>query len=199
ENLRRDAQSNAPAARSHLPQDEMRLFEYLDGELTDEQAKAVAAHLASCGECQALSQQWQQLDAELALSVGHPILSPDFRTRLTERIRAEPPFVSGDERKRKRLQLEAQFEQQWKDYRKSFFRAQLPAFLDYLGYGTMCGIAGCVLFLLMGGLLRVVHNAPGAGLQQLLPPIAAGTVAMLFFGALAFVNRDRCIRWQPEL
>jgi anti-sigma factor RsiW len=78
-----------PQDRLHLPQDEDRLLEYLNGQLLAPEARAIEAHLTVCPECQALRHQWQQLDERLARTLAQPRLSPDFAARLRQRVAVE--------------------------------------------------------------------------------------------------------------
>jgi anti-sigma factor RsiW len=78
-----------PQDRIHLPQDEERLLEYLDGQRPASEARAIEVHVAACPECQALRRQWEQLDEKLARTLAQPRLSPDFAARLRERVAVE--------------------------------------------------------------------------------------------------------------
>jgi hypothetical protein len=178
---------------THSLDDEARVLDYLDGNLDANQCKAVEEHLATCAECQALSHTWQQLDLELIVAAGRLTLSPGFATRMRRRIDAEPP-VPAVELRRKRLQLEADLETQWRKYQKGFFRAQVPAFLDLLGYGTACAIGGLLLFLLTLGLIQGTNGAATETLQRLVPPIVAGLMAILLFISLGWGRRTRFYR-----
>src|SRR6266849_5481619 len=119
-----------PHSAGHGVQDEERLLEYLDGALTPGEDRAVEAHLANCPECQALCEQWRNLDLELAAGLSHASLSPSFRARVWQRIETQPDSVLA----RKRAQLRADWEADWSAHRRRFLRAQFPALLDKLGY-----------------------------------------------------------------
>jgi len=183
-----------PVTAAHSREDEMRLLEYLDGELAREHCKIVEEHLSQCTQCQTLSHRWQQLDSELTLNMPRPMLSPGFVTSLRERIGTEAPAPLAADRMQKRLQLEAELQRQWDDYRKAFFRAHLPGFLDFLGYGAIWGIGGCFLFLLLGELVKSLNHASQASLQLLLSTGAALT-AILLVTAVAFAKKTRFTSW----
>src|SRR5262249_24569117 len=135
---RSDPLRDAPQSAAHSLQDEARLLEYLDAKLDPDHRKAVQEHLATCAHCHALSQQWRQLDSALTVALHHVSLSPAFASPRRRQIEADPPLLPAAERARKRLQLEADLQKLWREYQKGFLRAQVPAFLEYLGYGTGC-------------------------------------------------------------
>jgi len=197
ENRRQQNRHGGREPVGHSIDDEMRLFEYLDGELTAEHSAIVEEHLSQCTECRTLSRRWQQVDSELSSGLPRPSFSPGFVTRLRERVGTESPPSAAAERMRKRFQLEAELERQWVDYRKSLFCAHLPKFLDYLGYGTLCGIGGCLLFLLVNGLLKGFNGAPQAFLQVFVPT-GAVIAAIFLLTALAFAKRAPFISWLDE-
>jgi anti-sigma factor RsiW len=175
-------------SKAHSLEDETRVLDYLDGNLDANQSNAVEEHLATCAECQALSHTWQQLDSELAVAASRLTLSLGFATRMRRRIEAEPPVLAA-ELTRKRLQLEADLETQWRKYQKGFLRAQVPAFLDLLGYGTACAIGGLLLFLLTLGLIQGTNGAATETLQRLVAPLVAGLMAILLFISLGWGRR----------
>src|SRR6266853_1045426 len=112
-------QAAASPGRSHLPEDEVRLFEYLDGQCTAEEAQAVRAHLASCAECQALRQQWRRLDSQLAIGLEGPALSNGFAMRLMQRIETQPaPALPAPALEQRRARLEAEWQTYWAEHRK---------------------------------------------------------------------------------
>ncbi|HWI55589.1 MAG TPA: zf-HC2 domain-containing protein, partial [Bacillota bacterium] len=143
-NLPRGSASSAtPNPNTHLAGNELRLMDYLAGQLPAEETQAIAAHLAACPECRALCDQWQQLEARLESGLKRPVLSSDFSARLRQRIQAESVPVAA---RSTREQLQAELEASWAQYRKRFLRAQLPGLLDGLGYGLAAAVGGYFLF-----------------------------------------------------
>lgn len=69
-----------------------RLSEYLDGELTADEARELEAHLAGCGECRAVVAGLRQVVDRAALLRDRPPAG-DLWAGIAERIREEPPEV----------------------------------------------------------------------------------------------------------
>jgi anti-sigma factor RsiW len=172
-----------PQDRIHLPQDEDRLLEYLDGQLPAPEARAIETHLAVCPECQALRRHWEQLDEKLARTLAQPRLSADFAARLRQQIalgaRAGAPGV----RVREGGGPGAQTHEPWIEARRrerSVFWLEL---LDGLGYGAAAMVGGYLLFHLA---VAWVPGPAGTGTAFLRSP--AFLFALVTAGAALLVG-----------
>jgi anti-sigma factor RsiW len=77
------------------------LVELTDGALSPERAGKVQAHLAHCARCRAWAAAFTAIDARLATALPQPALSPQFDTRLRERITTlSRPVTRGELRAR---------------------------------------------------------------------------------------------------
>ena len=77
--------------------DKVRLFEYLDGALSEENRKEFEGHLAECPSCRALIEEYRRLGALIS---GLPPIEPsarfyeEFRKKIGALRRAEKPLWS---------------------------------------------------------------------------------------------------------
>jgi anti-sigma factor RsiW len=184
-----------PQDRSHLPQDEDRLLEYLDGQLAAPEARAIEAHLAVCPECQALRRQWEQLDERLVRTLAQPRLSPDFTARLRQQVavgaKAGAPGVEAP----KSGGPGAQTYDAWIEARRRETRVFWLALLDGLGYGAVAVVGGYWLFHLA---VAWVPGPAGGGTAFLRGPaflfalVAAGAALLV---GLNLAVKNRVWRW----
>lgn len=65
---------------------EHELVELSDGELSPERARIVRLHMQQCLRCRSWAAEFAALDARLAAELPRPALSPDFESRLRERL-----------------------------------------------------------------------------------------------------------------
>jgi hypothetical protein len=183
----------------HLPQHEWLLLEYLDGALAEPLCASLEQHVATCAECRALSQDWQQLNSRLSAGLGRPRLSPQFAKRLWAKIERESALNDQATRRQLREALEADFARDWADFRKRFLRAQVPVFLDWLGYTAVAAIGGYFLF---GLLLKTLRDF-NAGSLAVDPQCAftLGTAAGLIclLAGLGIAGKNQLSRWLAEL
>jgi anti-sigma factor RsiW len=182
-------------SQGHCAQNEARLFEYLDGILTAEEFSAVKAHLATCPECQALSEEWQRLDFELGACLAPPSLSPNFRTRVWQAIGAEPDSALA----RKRAQLRADWEADWADHRRRFLRAHFPALLDKLGYGVLASMAMYFVLRLCRPLWSLSTDVTTSLVQQWVAPLGLGLAALSLIAAYVVAAKKPLRRWLGAL
>ena len=193
-------QTAGPPTHPHLPKDERRLFEYLDGQSSPHEALAVPAHLADCPECRQLRQQWRQLDSQLVNRLQRPAFSAGFVNRLLQRIETEAvPTLADPDLQQKRVQLETELHRHSLRDRKNFLRSQLPALLDYIGYAVLVGLGSYFLFGLLNHFLKTLLNAPTTPSNQLVLPISCGITAILLCVGLCFAAKHRLWRWFAEL
>lgn len=184
-----------PVPTGHTVELEARLFEYLDGELAPSETEALAAHLAACAQCQALAHQWQQLDLELSTKLSSPSLSADFATDLWRRVEATARSAVPSSPSQQGVGAPAEWGTDWAQYRKTVLRKQLPAALDYIGYGGLAAIGSCLFFRLASALLKTSGPSLAVTLQQSLTPIALGTAAAVVLVTAAFATRRQVARW----
>src|SRR5207245_1145971 len=104
--------------------------------------------------CQELREEWRQLDSELSLEFARQQLSGSFASRLFDRIEEQTSPASRINQDECKARAEAELEQHWNEYRKSFLRAHIPAFLDHLGYGAVAAVAAYFLFRAVNILLN---------------------------------------------
>jgi len=185
---------------SHLVENEIQLFEYLDGQASAEEAARVRAHLAHCSECHQLQLQWQLLDAQLAAGLELPALSSNFANRLLAQIGSQPlPSLAPLDLHLKRMRLETEWRGHWIHDRKSFLRSSLPLLLDYIGYAVAMAMAAYCLFALLNHSLRSLVSAPPTPMSQVVLPIACGLSAVLLFLTLGFTAKHCLWRWFAKL
>jgi anti-sigma factor RsiW len=146
-NHRRDAQATHGALSV---EEEIKLFEYVEGGLPPVESQRVEAHLANCPDCQRLYEECKELSLQLERGLRRPRLSPDFATRLERRIEAvsEPARLSDPaQRQRAEKEIDAWMAGRQRD----FIRQQFARFLDVLGYATVAGIGLHLLVLFLAG------------------------------------------------
>jgi anti-sigma factor RsiW len=186
--------------RPHLAEDEMQLFEYLDGHTSAQQAARARAHLANCSQCQNLQQQWQQLDSQVAIGLTSPALSAGFAARVLANIDSQPlPSLVTPDRRPDRVQLETEWESLWAHHRNNFVRSVPPALLDYVGYAVGLAFGGYFLFCLLNRFLKTLLNAPAEPSSQFLLPVACGLGLLALVLAISCATKNRLWRWLAEL
>ena len=142
-----------PKNLSHAAQ-EMRLIEYLDGQLGPAEAKALEAHLDSCAQCQELRRNWQQLDSKLMRR--EPVkLSPDFRANLWRRIENE---TASQRAVRPQLDLAANTPAGFFARDLRFFGSQLFRLFDSVGV-ALAVMLGCYVLYKFAGKLPAASLA----------------------------------------
>lgn len=194
-----DVPGSRPAP-AHTPGDELRLLEYLDGQLPAEAARALEEHLGACPACQELRRQWQQLEAPLVERSARAALSADFTARLWERIERESPAPLAEaSRAQRRAQLEAEFQAARAGFRKHFLRTQWPALLDWLGYGVGSALCGYALLRFWPQLLGWAGQVAPAALNQSVSPLALAVSALALVAGLALAAKKPIARWLEAL
>ena len=187
-----------PQDKIHSPQDEDRLLQYLDGQLPAPEARALEAHLAVCPECQALSRQWEQLDAKLARTLARPRLSPDFAARVRQQVAVEVKASAPGVGVRESGGAGIQSHQPWIEDRRRGTSVLWLGLLDGVGYGAAAAVGGYCLFRL------VVAWAPGpAGASTAFPGgpaflFALGTAVAALLVGLNLAAKNRPLRWLGE-
>jgi len=184
-----------PQDRLHLPQDEERLLEYLDGQLAVPEARAVEAHLAVCVECQALRRQWEELEERVAGALAQPRLSADFAERLRQQIEAKEGAGAPGVRVRERPGAGSWCERPWIGERRRMSSELWLELLDVLGYGAVAAVAG---FGLMHLAKAWDPGTAAGGVAFLRSPafllgVVVGGAALLF--GLSLAARNTVLRW----
>ena len=184
-----------PQDRTHSPQDEDRLLQYLDGQLPATEARAFETHLAACPTCQALRRQWEQLDEKLARALAQPRLSPDFAARLRQRVAVEVTGGAPTAQMQGGAGAEAESQQAWLEARQRVRSLLWLGLLDGVGYGAAAAAGGYLLFRLA---LAWIPGPAGTGVVVpggtgfLFGSAIAG--AMLLFG-LSVATKNKLLRW----
>ena len=188
-----------PQDRLHLPQDEDRLLEYLDGQLPAPEARAIEAHLAVCPECQALRRQWEQLDGKLTRTLAQLKLSPDFSARLRRQVVVESKAGAQGVGVQEGEGPGTQKGQVWIETRSRGSNVLWLDLVDVVGYGAAAAIGGYGLFHLAAAW---VPGPAGGGSAFLRSPaflfalVAAGAVLL---AGLNLAARNRLLRWLGAL
>jgi anti-sigma factor RsiW len=184
-----------PQDRTHSPQDEDRLLQYLDGQLPAAEARATEAHLAACPTCQALRRQWEQLDEKLAHTLAQPRLSPDFAARLRQRVAVEVKGGAPTAQMQGGAGAEAESQQAWLAATRRVRSLLWLGLLDGVGYGAAAAAGGYWLFRLA---MAWIPGPEGTGA---LVPGGTGFLfglavagATLVFG-LNLAARNKPLRW----
>lgn len=180
----------------HLNENDPRLQDYLDDRLSPSEIRAIEDHLAACPECQGLVHHAQQVDAEFASHFATITPSRDFTARLLQaanRVGAPTPATETQKQ-----QLENEMRSTWNAENRNFFRSQLPAALDWLGYSTAAAV----------GFYLLSHFALGAFKAQLktalsLPAtttlaLAAAAAALFMLAGWAVASRHKVARWLSD-
>lgn len=178
----------------HLTENDPRLQDYIDGHLPTADKVALEEHLARCPECALLCREYQCLDRELARAIRRPSLSSGFHAHLLRQIDNEIAR-SGALTAQKRQQLQSDLETQWQAHRRRFLRAQLPGFLDGIGYAAAAAIGGSLLFRLLNIFLQASGTATTTHAQHLALALGTALGATILLTALAFVAKAHLTRW----
>jgi anti-sigma factor RsiW len=179
----------------HLSENDPRLHDYVDGCLRAGERAALEEHLACCPECTALCRQYQQLDHQLSRAIKRPPLSAEFHARLRARIQSESVHERTRLTDQKRQRLRAELQAQWQSYRRRFFRAQLPGFLDGLGYAAAAAVGGSLLFRLITVFSHASGTSTAGHNNYFALAIGAGAGAVILLGTLAFLAKNQVLRW----
>jgi hypothetical protein len=164
---------------------EGRILDYLENRLPPAARPGLEAHLAGCADCQALARQLRRLDVPLVSSLRSPTLSPDFETRLRQRLKAAESDLSGAELGERQQALQAEFEAAMAGLRRKAHWAL--TLLDGLGYGVLAAVTAWLLLPLVpalaesGGALRAAGPA-----TSLLVSSAASALFVLVGLGVAF-------------
>ncbi len=181
----------------HLTENESQLQDYLDGRLADQEAQAVEAHLSECPQCQAFFQQWEQLDSDLASSITAPQLSPDFFSGLHARIELSLPGKQVTENEQRRLDSDDRAT--WTALRKNFIRAQMPLFLDTLGYSTAGAVAAYFLFKLILNVLNTPLQSLHLSSSQLTLAVAVAAACVFLLAGFGVAVRKQLLGFMEAL
>ena len=184
-----------PQDRFHLPQDEERLLQYLDGQLPAPEARAAEAHLAVCPECQALRRQWAQLDERLAGTLARPRLPPDFAARLRQQVAGEEKAGAPGVQASQSSGPEALSHLPWFEAGGLWTKGLWLKLLDGLGYATAAAMGGYWLHHLMVAWIPGSAGASAAfmrGPASLFALVAAGAALLL---GLNLAAKNRVLRW----
>ena len=179
----------------HLNENDPRLQEYIDGHLPAAERSVFEQHLAHCHECAALCQEYQRLDRQLARTIQRPSLSPGFHARLLRQIDSEISRSGVPLTEENRRRLESNLEAQWQAHRRHFLRAQLPRFLDGIGYSAAAAMGGSLLFRLITNFLQTSGTATTTHAQNLSLAVGTTVGTIILLAALAFVGKTHVTRW----
>jgi hypothetical protein len=169
---------------------ENQIPDYLEKQLPPAEQSRVAAHLAGCATCRAFVRQLEQLDVKLARTVKAPVLPPEFRARLQQRIQTIPVWSEADRAERKR-RLQAEYEIGL----ARLDRLPLPPrrLLHGLGYATLLASVGWVGWQFLPQLGNFLTRPSPTGLDQNLP-IALAVSAIFVAVGLAEAAFPRQLR-----
>jgi anti-sigma factor RsiW len=179
----------------HFTENDPRLQEYIDGHMPAAERSVLEQHLAHCAECAALGREYQRLDRQLARAIQRPSLSHGFHARLLDQIDSEIARSQVPRTEENRLRFESNLEAQWQAYRRHFLRAQLPRFLDGIGYGAAAAIGGSLLFRLITVFLQSSGTASTNHAQHLAMALGSAVGTTILLGALAFLGKTHLARW----
>ena len=188
-----------PQDRFHLPQDEDRLLQYLDGQLPAPDARATEAHLAVCPECQALRRQWAQLDEKLSRTLPQPRLSPDFAARLQQQVAVEARAGAPGVRSRESGGQWERRHQPWAEAGRWETSGLWLSLLDGFGYSAAAAAGGYWLYHLAVAWVSVPAGAGAAfmrGPAFLFALVVAGAALLV---GLNLAAKNRVLRWLEEL
>jgi predicted anti-sigma-YlaC factor YlaD len=155
---------------------ENQIPDYLEKQLSPAEQSHVATHLAGCAACRAFARQLEQLDVALARTVNPPTLSPEFRTRLQQRIQTIPVWSQAEIAERKR-QLQAEYEAGL--VRLSLVHLPLRRTLKAFGYVVLLGTVGWLVW-------RFLPQVPNL-LARLSPTLDQNLPIALIVSALCLV------------
>ena len=163
------------------PEFEPRILDLVDRPDAIADREAVRAHLAACPACQAFASELQRLDVALQRAVEAPQLSPDFDTRLWQRIAAEAPTIPEAERAAKKRALEAEFAERTRALRRA--ANWWIAGLDGLGLGVLLSLLAYGGWRWLPRFLEQVSTLSWTANQTLLAASASAGIVVL--GAIA--------------
>jgi len=149
---------------------EHEIVELDEGSLAPERARAVRAHLESCARCRDWAAAFAQLDAGLEAALPRPSLSPDFETRLQERLAAETRRTPGGEL---RTSADAEYRRMLEGLRSQARRNALLA-----GAAAVAAVIGALV------VMPAVWPVAGASLAAL-DPVRLATASAAVGAAIA--------------
>jgi len=125
-------QRPSPSPRTHSEQWDIRLQDWLDGELNEADSAALEAHLAGCGTCQQSLAALEKLDVGLVAATPPLQLDQTFDQRLFAQIQA----IDDSKRAEARRRLELEWQQQMHALSRNWKRT-----LAFVIPGVIAGIA----------------------------------------------------------
>jgi hypothetical protein len=131
---------------------EERILEMHEGGLSLEARRAVEAHVALCTECRRFAEGIEAVDASLAEAGRAVAVSPDFKTRLMERIDLEPCVLSAEAVAARRRDLQVEFDTAVAGLLRAAWRRNVPLLLEVVGFVSMAFIAVKVVGSTLGGM-----------------------------------------------
>jgi anti-sigma factor RsiW len=153
--------------------------EYLEKQLDPAAQSRVAAHLAGCAVCREFARQLEQLDAALARTVKAPTLSPEFQSRLQQRIQSLPSASKAEIAARK-CQLQAEYESRLAQFR--LLHLSTRQLSQALGGVTLLVMAGWLGWQWLPQLMQYLARQTPAGLDQNLPMAFTAGLLLLAMG-----------------
>lgn len=120
---------------------EDRIMEMHEGGLSVEDRLAAEAHVAGCAACGRFADDIEALEAVLAQASQGSTPSPDFKTRLMERVDLEPCGLSREAIAARKRDLEAEFETAMAGLSRVVWRKNLPLLLEVMGLLSVAFVA----------------------------------------------------------
>ena len=194
ENRRKhDAAEFGLPALSHLQENENRILDYLENQLSADERRVVEGHLAVCPECQVFCQQVKQLEAALTQALRRPELSAEFTTLLKQRIATDSMSLPASSRNHLKRRMEEEFHTRSAQLRKGFL--SLPELLEGFGYAVIAAMAASILFqLLTGDLATRLTEATRFGISPAMF-FTYATSAICLVAGLGFALKRPAARW----
>lgn len=164
---------------------ESKIFE-LD-ELPSAERALVQEHMAQCAECRELARLLKEADACLQRSIRVPKLSPQFSTRLHERIARVS--LTESEREQRKHQAQEEYQAELARLRRSSWN--VLQILDGLGWVALALVTG---WMVSFGLVALVKNYPIGGTGWV---VGTGVLAVVLFavGLVAAFSRQTRHFW----
>jgi anti-sigma factor RsiW len=169
---------------THTTNDEQRLLEYLEGELPASENSAIKEHLGVCGECQALAEQWRQLDSDLQTQFSSRKLPREFAQRVWSVIESAATQGCHPTLSQQMSSPEAEWAAAWARHRRRFLWIQLPGALDAVGLTFAAAVACSFVAWLTMRLMRLAPPPAYLLTQQWVLPFGLGLTALVLLGAL---------------
>lgn len=169
------------------PEYEVRIADWVEGELPPEEAVPLGRHLEGCPACAEFAQQLRGLDARLTRTLGPRSLPADFRARLWQRVAAEAPATSAVQRGELKQRVQAEYEAGLARMRRRF--RSFGSVLDALGLGFLVASAATAAVLHAP---KLIYALPPEVQGHVGSPLLLGAVlgaAVLLLGAVAVCRR----------